>query len=228
MLSETKTEREPLRLDEDDAFARYCQTVTAFCPFLLPSVRAGATYVRRATVNGTSVESLQADLFYMLVAETEHFRLVRRNTLCVRRKALLCLNVVFELPEAADVHCAELLGWPHYLAKLLYTDQAILFGKFHKGEKDFARNGEPLPEPPVNFWSIRSRVENLDRRFFDKTPELTDLHINGSDDGKNVHAQFGLGVEEIAITRMREIGYYEKVLSWGREQLISSRPEQRG
>jgi hypothetical protein len=61
---------------------------------------------------------------------------------------------------------------PHWCLKTLYTRAGILFGKFWKGEQGTARDGRPIPEPPVHLLSIRSAVKPLDRRFFAKAPTL--------------------------------------------------------
>jgi hypothetical protein len=205
-----------VRLDGADPFSAYCSEVAAFCPFLKPAAAGGLLLAQSVTVQDADMERAHATLFEALVPAVESFRVARRS---VKRGAILCLNLVIDAPSSLSEQGRELICWPVWLAKQIYTDKAIVFGFFWKGEVATARNGMTLPVPPVNFISIRSKVPSLDQRFFTQNPDLLQPHIDGQDDGANVHERVFPGAvpdltDPIAI---RQANYYSTVSAWGRE-----------
>jgi hypothetical protein len=210
-------------LDSSTLLSSYLQNITNFCPYLHPSISAKLCTIRTESIHGETLHECQAELFYLGVQETELFRIARRETALSNKSGLLCYNLLLIPPPIVDTQGKELFGWPHYLLKLLYTDQAILFGKFWKGEKDQSLSGAQLPIPPIHLLSIRSRISKTDRRFFEKSPELLEAHIDGEDTGDNVHEQFGLKADDCKnIERLRNINYYNTLLAYGKQILTTS------
>lgn len=203
-----------VNLSGDNEFSRHCSRVVPHCPFLGPSARIGALHVRTVHLSG---EDLAAESFYALVEETERFRIARRAMKSRTKAALLCHNLILSPPASHEGEPRDLFDWPHYIARLLYTDVGILFGKFWQGEMDVAKDGTALPSPPVSFWSIRSKVERRDVRFFEWTPSLLARHVAAQDDeGHDPHARFGVA---LTASEMRAKRYYETVMAWARQRL---------
>ncbi len=162
----------PRRYDLSEAEAVYFEHVAATCcPFLAPAHQSGLVSFFRCSLNAGTVEAAQEALTLALVVHTEHFR-ERRRRATGRTAALLCDNVVVLLPNLRRNQHKAVLELPHWYCKVMYTSDAILFGKFWTGERDIAKDGSPLPIPPLTFVSLRSAVRTLDGRFFHRAGEL--------------------------------------------------------
>lgn len=148
----------------------YLDSIESFCPFLRPARRKGVLLWSDYELG----ENPQRELFYLGVVHTEILRRERKGNL------LLSENLIVR----AAVGGRDLFDWPHWFLKLLYTKMSVMFGKFWEGEMDTARDGRPIPIPPVNFLSIRSAVKPIDKRFF--TGDLVDIHLESEDTGDSV------------------------------------------
>lgn len=159
-----------------------------FCPFIEPSAKEGVTLFSRYELAPSSLENLQAQAFYLGVIHTELFRKNRRKQRTVKGWTLSCENVIFH--DSAFVGKGrELLDWPHWLLKALYTKVGVMFGKFWEREESTSRDGRSIPPPPCDFLSIRSSVKPLDGRFFSLAPQLTDEYISSVDTGADILAE---------------------------------------
>ncbi|MGH8929331.1 MAG: hypothetical protein ACRDZO_01515 [Egibacteraceae bacterium] len=161
---------------------------------------------------GTAVEE---EIFSLGVIHTEAFRLKRRGNGAGER-VLLCDNLVLA-PAHPDTgwHGQELLAWPHWVLKCLYTRVGVMFGKFWAGEVAAARNGLEIPSPPCDFLSIRSAVKAKDPRFFTKAEDLVDDLVTANDTGQNVHKPFTtLDPADFTLESLHQIRYYDIVRAW--------------
>jgi len=156
-----------------------------FCPFLEPSAARGLTSYSVYELGSGSVEQVQAMMFCIGLLHTE---IVRRGRMEVslQQRPLVCENILFRFDDEDSVDGAELFGWPHWLLKVRYTQAAVLFGKFWKGEEAASREAAPIPPPPYHMLSIRGAVKPRDPAFFTKAPELLDTLIAAEDNGQFV------------------------------------------
>jgi hypothetical protein len=189
--------RQPSRPLASPRFARYFQSVAdEFCPYLKNSQDAGVFYSSTYDFSGlkeaTGARTIDEALFLVAVAHVEWFRVLRRQ-LPDSRKILLCDNVVVEadalVPEDA---LRDLLLWPHWILKCLYSSTGIMFGKFWRGEELVGRNGRQMPPPPTTFLSIRSAVKPKDVAFLGGTPNVASMMLGSSDDGRDVLGALGV------------------------------------
>ncbi|GAA2433194.1 hypothetical protein GCM10010433_37290 [Streptomyces pulveraceus] len=158
----------------------YTQRMTAFCPYLAPSLAQGCTTwtVYRAVGSANAVE---AELFHAGVHAAEWLRpLVRRPCGLLR-----CENVVI-LGEIPGVPHRDLMMWPHWALKHLYGPVGIMFGKFYAGEGETTEAGTRIPAAPVSFLPVRAAVRRRDPRFLEATPSLAAALATAEDDGRDV------------------------------------------
>lgn len=207
--------RQPIQLETESIFARHCRAISSFCPFIVPSANQRLLLARTLNIPSCVLDA-ERILFGELVVETESFRR-HRARLSATARHLLCYNLVVNWTDKSAPAMHELLAWPTYVAKLLYTSKAIMFGSFPERERTKTRNGALIPEPPVSFISIRSKVAGLDVRFFDKNPNLLAPHVDGVDDLENVHQRaFATGVPDNLLDAgvVAQPSYYERVRAW--------------
>jgi hypothetical protein len=217
------TARTLIRLEGQHPLAEYCRVTSAYCPFIMPSKEARTLMVREVDLPGiTDIDKLQSIVFAETVAETEALRQDRRG-MPVKQAQLLNYNVVFHHPDP-DIDGRELVDWPGYCAKLLYTGIGVMYGLFWKNQEEMLRNGRPMPVPPVNFVSVRSKVQRLDWQFFDThNQHLKQPHVDATDsEGINVHRMvFSDAVPDDLsdVNTLVASGYYGRVRDWASEIL---------
>ncbi|MEU7023739.1 hypothetical protein ABZ990_24205 [Streptomyces sp. NPDC046203] len=126
---------------------------------------------------------MEAELFHAGARAAEWLRpLIRRAG-----GPLRCENVVV-LGEVPGVRHRDLFAWPHWALKNLYGPVGIMVGKFHEGEEETARGGEPVPAAPVSFLPVRAAVRRRDPAFLHATPGLAVALASAEDDGRDVFA----------------------------------------
>jgi hypothetical protein len=224
-----------------DIFASYLGAVSnGFCPFVEPAQEEGILLVSEYYLKENDAQSLEEAIFYTGVLHTELLRKERRVQKTRKSHDLFSENILFHLPENAEVVGPELFAWPHWLLKLLYTKVSIMFGKFWEGEQDASRDGREIPVPPNNFLSIRSAIKPIDVRFFMKAPQLTDEYVHSCDSGESVFDQV-VGIEAPKaiikaesldplqvtgelfvqlVAEMRTTRFYAKLRLWGEDLLV--------
>lgn len=219
-------DRSPVVIGDDTPFARYImQIANGYCPYLEPAQRASALfsgeYIVPAQVADDS-NALGACVFYQVVRHTEWLRHQRRAA-SHPRAALLCDNVIITLDANLIVDWKKVLAWPHFAAKLLYSDLGLMFGKFWIGEESVSRVGRPIPSPTVSFISIRSAFPTPDALLLSRrTPEFIPRIQNGIDDGRSVLGEFGIDAGIPDLCTLIAANLYERVLEQARAFL--SRP----
>ena len=166
------------------------------------------------------LDELHSDIFYLSVWHAEslrNFRSAAKNNTGI----FACENIIIQPPRSlSDTDGNELLGWPHWILKCLYSDVGLMFGKFWIGEEDTSREGTAIPKPPCHFISIRSAIKDSDPYFLSATPKIGQEIINSCDDGSNVHKKITQMLPEMpSIHEMREANYYSIAREWAQNEL---------
>ncbi|MGW1187509.1 DUF6875 domain-containing protein [Streptomyces sp. NPDC002559] len=169
----------------------YVQRMTAFCPYLAPSLEQGYTsWTVYRTVG--SAAAVEAELFHAGVQAAEWLRpLVHRP-----RGLWRCENIVI-LGEVPGVRHRDLMMWPHWALKHLYGPVGIMFGKFYAGEEETTGAGTRTPAAPVSFLPVRAAVRRRDPRFLHATPSLAAALATADDDGRDVFEHLSCDWTEI-------------------------------
>lgn len=163
-------------------FLEYLNSVEKFCPFLAPSRDRNLCKISVYAISENNSEELSARIFCAALIHTELFR--KNRIINEKFSHLHTENLIFTPPPELDKQMEQLVAWPHWCLKLLYTKKSILFGKFWNGEKKISQASELLPIPPATFISIRSAIRNLDLRFFSKAETLKPQFQAAEDDGR--------------------------------------------
>ncbi|MFF7992423.1 hypothetical protein ACFZDG_21845 [Kitasatospora xanthocidica] len=130
---------------------------------------------------GTHRYAVEAELFYAGVQAAEWIRPLMARPY----GALACENVVL-LGECEDAHHRELLVWPHWALKHLYSQVGVMIGRFAKGTAETSRTGHSIPPAPFSFLPVRAAVRPLDPGFLTSTPDLAAAVAGAVDDGRDV------------------------------------------
>lgn len=153
-------------VDMNGSLARYLEEVQRrSCPYIGPSQSRGHLHFNCFFSASESVLD-EARFFAVALTAVERFRRERR-TLPPVESQLLCHNLLLSpAVESEPATREDILAWSHWLLKLLFSRCNIMFGKFWVGQRFTDRNGNPIPEPPASFLSIRTGVVAKDPRFF--------------------------------------------------------------
>ncbi|MBZ4318931.1 DUF6875 domain-containing protein [Streptomyces huiliensis] len=174
----------------------YVDAMSAHCPYLAPSVERELTHWTMYEAAGDAAD-VEAAVFEAGVLSAEWLR-----TQADRRQAtLMCENIVVSGVGR------ELLAWPHWALKNLYTPVGVMFGKFPVGDQIADHHGRVIPEPPVSFLAVRFVVRARDPLFLSRTPDLADAVAKAEDDGRDVFEALSLSRE------------WKDVKLWARERL---------
>lgn len=163
--------------------AEYLTTLRAHCPFVQPAQEQELLLFSKYTVKVSPALAEEA-VFYRCVVHTETMRQARFRI--KSGKHILCENVVFDFCGESSAAAKDVFSWPHWCLKVLYTSVGVMFGKFWVGERTLARNGQKIPEPAMNFISVRSAIKIKDERFFQKSPHLIPEFFDAADKGDNI------------------------------------------
>jgi hypothetical protein len=198
------------------AFAEYVRTISdGFCPFIEPSQLRQVLFFSEYHLEELG-DKLEAAMFYLGLQHTEILRQERKKQTNRIVHDFLCENLIFYFPPQRDDDGKKIFSWPHWLLKVLYTKQGIVFGKFWKGEESTSKDGRPIPPPPNHFLSIRSAIKPTDIRFFSKAPQLTEEHKQSCDDGSDV---FPEGLKGLDLAQMLQTDVYESMKATERKKL---------
>lgn len=163
----------------DAALDAYCKEIgEEFCPYLLPALKRDCVLFSLYQLEEGDEEKLSETVFYLALIHTELLRAARRAISDLSARELLCENV---LVTAQAARKADILAWPHWLLKLLYTKSKLMFGKFRPGAAEPARSGVSLPLPPYFLLSVRSAIPDRDKTFFTKAPQLSPVLLSAAD-----------------------------------------------
>ncbi|MFI5945516.1 DUF6875 domain-containing protein [Streptomyces uncialis] len=174
-LVEASTTR-PSSVDVGD----YARQMTAYCPYLAPSLQQGLTTWTVYRADGDA-EAVQAELFHAGAQAAEWLR-----PLLNRPHGLLrCENIVL-VGEVPGTGHRDLLAWPHWVLKNLYGPVGVMFGKFYAGEEEVTGAGHRIPAAPASFLPVRAAVRRRDPRFLRATPDLAAALAAADDDGRDV------------------------------------------
>ena len=175
-----------------------------FCPFMEPSSKKELLHFSHYVIEPRIMS--QEYVFYISLVHTELLRKQRRET-GTGVVSLSCDNVIFSAQDGFIDGCS-LVEWPHWILKLMYTDCGLAIGKFWEGQSQVSRFGEVIPQPPCNFLSLRCKMQNLDRRFFEtKANFLLPAHDDASDTGQSVLSKIIPKEHEYIINMLNDLDY---------------------
>jgi hypothetical protein len=154
----------------------------------------------------------ESRFFVAAIAAVDKFRRDRRALDPVASQ-FLCHNLLLAQSRESEPSDAEkVLGWSHWLLKLLFSRCNIMFGKFWVGQRFLDRSGIAIPEPPVSFLSIRSGVVAKDPRYFFTYNEELRSAVASVDDSSNFDPISVLVAENWA--SLSHVELFEKVRAW--------------
>jgi hypothetical protein len=162
----------------ESAFYEYLDKMAEYCPYLMPAKNSQNINNIFFDISEKDRLLIENGIFWESVRVTEKFRKVRQD-LDTPNKILLNFNLIFLF----ESEILNILDWPHYLLKVLYTEVGIVFGKFQKGKSG---DNFPLPQFQFTHLSIRSAVKKKDERFFNKAPYLLEHMLLNEDKGQNI------------------------------------------
>lgn len=162
--------------DADPGLASYLEAMTQYCVSLRAALPAGDLSISLYHASpGDALDIVHRDLFTVAVGAGEALREVART-----RGSRLSAHVL--AVQGTPFPHPEILGIPHWLAKLLYARYGIMVGKYGG---DGTMSETYLPDPPVPFLALRRAVPEYDRDFLAGTPELAAQLDNPCDEGES-------------------------------------------
>ncbi|WP_052807272.1 hypothetical protein [Risungbinella massiliensis] len=220
--------RKIVSFSDSDKFSQYCKMISkSFCPFLHPAEKNEVLFCTEYHLKSDRIENIKKEIFYYGVEHAERLRQFRHQEPDILKKLVACENIVFYLPNAfKKVDGSDLLMWSHFMIKLLYTSVGIMVGKFWINEKQNARNGEMIPEPPCHFLSIRSAIKTKDPYFFKRADYLLPDLMESKDNMENVHILLPKE-KELTYKNMEELDYYNIVYKWADEERVRRKNEKK-
>jgi hypothetical protein len=185
------------RHSDSAALRGFVQTISdGFCPFIASSVAQDVLAFSDYTLDELTEIGRgdpAAGLFYVGVVHAERLR-QRRMTFWRADQpapaALICDNLTLVDSETLSWRSAkDIVDWPHYLLKWLYSEVGLMFGKFWTNEEGRSLKDRPIPTTPVTFLSIRSAVRLRDPALLKEQTEFADLIRDAEDDGQDMLAR---------------------------------------
>lgn len=169
------------------AFLRHARTDAGpFCPFIEKAIERNLLFASPFTLQELRDFSFAGDaaesLFFIGLAHTEQLR-SERAKLDQPGKIVICDNIVILEPTNLDsVSLRQLIGWPHWMLKCLYSRKKLMFGKFWRDEELTTQRGKSLAPPPLTFISIRSAVLDRDLAFVKNSEAVSKMLADALDD----------------------------------------------
>ncbi len=164
-----------------------------FCPFIAPAQKHQVLSFSDYTADELADAGrgdVTAGLLYLGIVHTERLRRRRtalRSSGQFTAASLICDNIVVLGSETASWRAAkDLVDWPHYLLKSVYSESELMFGKFWTEEVSTSLDGRTIPTTPATFLSIRSAVRLRDPELLREQAEFAAVIREASDDGQDV------------------------------------------
>lgn len=96
-----------------------------------------------------------------------------------------------------------LVDWVHWILKVAYTSESIMFGKFIKGSTETTKRKGLRITPPCSFISIRETAGKVDYDFLDET--YAEILKNSIPTSKDVlYEKFGYTTNEILLHNSKD------------------------
>lgn len=199
------------RKESDKEFAKYAERISRYCPYIDRAMLLKLMLTKEIKLSSAVEEKISEELFYEAVLLTERFR-SQRSELSKKVKPFFTYNLIFDSDDKVNHNWEKIVSWPHYMLKIIYTKEQIMFGKFWNGEKTKSKfNDSIIPSPTLNFLSIRTAIKNRDPMLIEITPEiLNDLKFSEMTNN-NVHLEFCPNLNELSLLSFRENDYYNKL-----------------
>lgn len=202
------------------SLAEYLQHISNdFCPYIAPATSSGVLHF--STYSTAELEDLgggraDAGLLLLGIAHTEWVRERRFHLAQAGRTndaRLICDNLVVEDSGALEWREAKnLVDWPHYILKRMYSDVGLMFGKFWTCEEEDSIDGRPIPSPPLTFLSIRPSVKVRDPKLLKDQTDIAAIIEEANDDRRDVLREWldvqVLSDHEIDIDLMASLDVY--------------------
>ncbi len=154
------------------------------CPYLGSALEKGSIDVIDYS---RAVDILPGDLPGLGCLNAERLRICRRSQIRSRHQVLACTILVF--PNTGGVRKA--ISNTHFILKVLFTRQGMLFGKFWPGQGLVGDNEQAIPDPPMPILVLRSSLPSRDEHFFEKKSRpFHDEYLCAEDDGAIVEGPF--------------------------------------
>ena len=112
-------------------FYDYAEKLYSYCPYLKKSKSKDLLDSKKVIFYSEKDDEYSKKIFYECLIETERFR-IKRRTLDMKDCPYYSLNIVFDSKFEKNYNWEEIISWPHYMLKYLYSKEQILFGKFWK------------------------------------------------------------------------------------------------
>ena len=222
------SERVPVGPCNGVALQQYLAAIAAgFCPYLRPAMDAGCLYLTQYEIPQEAF-SVPEDPAVFITARTllhvEWLRLSRRR-LDLRGGRLLRDNVAFDTARSLTAEDWEsLFAWPHFIAKCIYSEAAVMIGKFWPGERARTRDEREVPAPPQSFLSIRSTFPTRDPDLLrEKTPTFAEVVATARDDNKDVLHRLGIDLYTLLDGCRPARTGYRRLKRWASTMIPGSR-----
>jgi hypothetical protein len=214
--------RRPLGADNPD-LTGYLATGSRFCPYVRPSLDAGAFYQSRYPISelaALSPDGRAAEgLLYVGIIHAEWMR-ARRAAADPKTQHLICDTLL--VAEDAALGWKELAAvvmWPQCILKYLYSGVGLMFANFWRGYTSEAADGRSIPPPPKTFFAIRSAVPARDSRFLGADPLIAGLIRESLDDGRDVHSPVApIDAAPLSAAALSRARYFDRARDWVLEQ----------
>ena len=193
---------------------------TKFCPYLVESQKRKVLFNTKIDIpDGLNTNSIQELILFNSFILIEELRLLRKDN--PENALFYCNNLCFHLKdEFSNEKIQEIINWPHWILKCLYTRVGLMFGKFWVNETSMGKNKKRIPSSPINFISIRSAIKPKDSYFFDDNFEFMREMITSIDNGENVHEKFEIKKRGLANFKLlREKQYFQRLKKWSSQKI---------
>lgn len=176
------------------------QVSANFCPYIEPACEHDVLSFSEYTTDeltATGRGDIRAGLLYTGIVITERLR--RRRAMLrrdghVAASQMICDNIVVLGTDNAPGQSAKnVVDWPHYLLKSIYSETALMFGKFWTNEEGLSRDERAIPIVPITFLSIRAAIRPRDPKLLRRQTVFAAMIQEASDVGQDVlHERVGI------------------------------------
>ena len=204
-------------------FYDYAEKLYSYCPYLKKSKSKDLLDSKRVIFYSEKDDEYSKKIFYECLIETERFR-IKRRTLDMKDCPYYSLNIVFDSKFEKNYKWEEMMSWPHYMLKYLYSKEQIMFGKFWKGEKTKSRiTNKIIPESNINFISIRTAIKERDPKLLFESIEIKKIIESSYMSTRDVNFDyFKKSIFDMNKQELYDSGYYEYLKKYLTEKLLKS------